>query len=193
MRPWTFLFAALTAVLCATLALVVRENRRLREQLVAMAATKARESGLEEGQVLGPVTLRDADGAPIAVRYEGEASGTVLLFHSSSCDACEATLPLWRRAVEETARFDVRVFCIQTDVTEGVPMALEGLPASLAVPLPPVGWLASLPAVPATLLVDDLGVLTRAWYGELDAEMAADMTGAIQALKPRTTAPSPQQ
>lgn len=191
MRPWTLLFAVLSVVLCATLALVVRQNRRLREQLTAMAAAKARASGLEEGQVLAPITLRDAAAARIKVRFEGEG-GTVLLFHSSSCDACEATRPLWRRAVEQAGRPDVRVLCIQTDVAEGAPIALEGLPASLAVPLPPAGWLATLPVVPATLLVDELGVLTRAWYGELDEEMALDMTGAIRALGFGATSPSPQ-
>lgn len=177
----------MTAALTLTLTLALRENRRLRDQLVTMAAARARAGGLEEGQVLAPIrlnsSLNSVTGTTVAVHFEGAGSGTLLLFHASSCDACEVTRPLWRRAIEEAARPDVRVFCVQTDGAEGALSALEGLPASLGVPLPPIGWLAALPAVPATLLVDDSGVLTRAWYGELDERTAQELSDAIAAIE----------
>src|SRR5262245_2317145 len=141
MRRWTLAFAVLTAALTLALALVVRENRRLREQLVSVVEAKARAAGLERGSVLTPFTLRDASGRELQLDFAGGYLGTVLLFHASACGACANTRPFWRSAIEEAARPDVRVLCIQTDVVEGAPLALEGLPASLAVPLPPVGWL----------------------------------------------------
>jgi len=190
MRWWTLAFAVLTAALTITLALVVRENRRLREDLVALAGAKARAAGLEPGKVLAPFTLRDAAGKEVHLDFAGEFLGTVLLFHASSCDACANSRAFWRSAIEQAARPDVRVLCIQTDVVDGAPLALEGLPASLAVPLPPVGWLAAIPAVPATLVVDERGALTRAWYRELDADTAQELAGAIAGLGGSASAPS---
>jgi hypothetical protein len=165
-------FALLAAVLALALLFEVRETRVLRATLAKVTESKARERGLEEGRALEPLRLLDASGAEVAVRFD-EAVGTVLLFHSSACGACEATAPRWRSALLEAARPDVRVVVAQTDGARAR-ADLEGLPASLAVPLPPQGWLAGLPAVPATLVLDAEGVLVRAWYGELgDAEREA--------------------
>src|SRR5262245_25230218 len=192
MRWWTLAFAALTAALTVALALVVRENRRLREQLVALTAARARAAGLDEGRVLAPFTLRDAAGKDVHLDFTGEFLGTVLLFHASSCDACANSRAFWHSAIEQAARPDVRVLCIQTDVVDGPPLALEGLPPSLAVPLPPAGWLAAIPAVPATLVVDERGALTRAWYRELDGETAQELARAIAGLGATASAPSPR-
>ena len=182
MRAWMLVFAALTAVLTVALAYVVRENGRLREQMVVLAETKAREAGLRTGQALEPFTLRDAAGKDVHLDFAGGFLGTVLLIHASGCEACENSRVFWRSAVEEAARPDVRVLCMQTDVRESSPLDIEGLPASLAVPLPPVGWLAALPVVPATLVVDEDGVLVRAWWGELDADTARELAGTIAGL-----------
>src|SRR5262245_18919841 len=183
MRGWTLVFAALTAALTIALAVVVRENRRLRENIVALAQAKARAAGFEEGKALAPFTLRDAAGKDVRLDFEGDAIGTVLLFHASACEACQNSRAFWRSALEEAARPDVRVLCVQTDVVEGsAPISIEGLPASLAVPLPPVGWLAALPVVPATLVTDEDGTLVRAWYGELDAGSAKELAGVIAGL-----------
>jgi hypothetical protein len=190
MRGWTLLFATLTAALSVALALELRENRRLRDDLLAMAAAKARASGLEPGQVLAPVTLHDASGLDVRLDFTGEVPGTVLLFHSSVCDACAISSAHWRSAIAQAARPDVRVVCLQTDVEHGAPLLLEGLPASLAVPLPPVGWLAAVPAVPATLVLDANGVLVRVWYGELDGGIAEELARTIAELDARAGATS---
>ena len=49
-------------------------------------------------------------------------------------------------------------------------------------PLPPLGWLAALPAVPATFVVDGGGTVVRSWYGELDGGTAGELPSAIVAL-----------
>jgi hypothetical protein len=190
MRGWLILFATLTAALSVALALERRENRRLREDLVALAAAKARASGIEPGQALAPFTLHDAAGSDVLTDFTGEFAGTVLLIHASSCDACAISSAHWRSAIDKAARPDVRVLCIQTDADVGTPLALEGLPASLAVPLPPVGWLGAIPAVPATLVLDENGVLVRVWYGELDTGIAEELTRTIAGLSALAAVPS---
>jgi len=190
MRWWTILFATLTAGLSVALAFELRENRRLRDDLVAMAAAKARAAGIEPGQALAPFTLHDAAGADVRVDFTGEFPGTVLLMHASGCDACANSSAHWRSAIEQAARPDVRVVCIQTDAEDGTPLSLEGLPASLAVPLPPVGWLGAIPAVPATLVLDENGVLVRVWYGELDAGIAQELSRTIAGLSALAGVPS---
>ena len=161
-----WIFALLTALLTAALYHEIRQNRVLRDALARMAELMARERGLEEGRALAAIELRDGAGAPVPVTFE-HSVGTVLLFHSGGCDACANTAPRWRSALAEAARPDLQIIVAQTD-GESTRIDLEGLPASLIVPLPPVGWHGNLPAVPATLVVDANGVLVRAWYGELD-------------------------
>lgn len=184
------LFAALTAALSVALALELRANRRLRAELVAMAAAKARASGIEPGQALAALTLHDGAGQDVRVDFTGELPGTVLLIHASSCEACASSSTHWRGAIEQAARPDVRVVCIQTDAESVAPLSLEGLPASLAVPLPPVGWIGALPAVPATLVLDENGVLVQVWYGEVDAGLAQELSRTIAGLSALAPGPS---
>jgi len=182
MRAWTFVFATLTALLCVAVACVVRENRRLHGQIARLVRASERAAALEVGDVLTPFTLRDGAGHDVAFDFDGGEVGSLLLFHASSCDACLATRAHWRQALERAARPDMRVLCIQTDAGEDAPLALEGLPPSLAVPLPPQGWLAAIPAVPATLVVDEHGRLTHAWYRQLDETMASELVEALARL-----------
>lgn len=176
----TVVFALLSAALTAALFVEIRENRALRTTLAKVTEMKARERGLVEGATLAPLELADAAGAPVRIEFQ-QAVGTVLLFHSGACDACAHTAPHWRSALLEAERPDLAVRVIQTDGAEAR-VDLEGLPASLVVPLPPVGWHANLPAVPATLLLDSAGVLVRAWYGELDEGERAELLAALRGL-----------
>ena len=73
------------------------------------------------------------------------------------------------------------MLCIQTDGAKER-VSHPGLPPSLAVPLPPEGWLAVLPAVPATLLVDAEGRLVRTWFGELDESSRRDLVRELLRL-----------
>ena len=169
----TIVFALLTALLTVALFLELRANRGLRVTLAKVTEDKARAGGIAEGRSLAPVQLLDPSGVAVPVGFDGFV-GTVLLFHAAGCGACEATAPRWRSALREAARPDVHVVVAQTDgATARIDLA--GLPASLAVPLPPEGWLAALPAVPATLVLDANGSLVRAWYGEL----GEDARGAL--------------
>ena len=173
-------FAVLTALLTAALFLQVRENHGLRTTLARVTESAARARGLEEGRVLAPLSLLDPSGDTVQVGF-GDFVGTVLLFHSAGCGACEATVPHWRSALLEAVRPDVHVVVAQTDGASAR-LDLEGLPASLAVPLPPEGWLAALPAVPATLVVDGNGLLVRAWYGELDQDARSALVETLARL-----------
>lgn len=104
-----------------------------------------------------------------------------MLFHSGGCDACASTAPRWRSALAEASRPDLALVVAQTDGESGR-VDLEGLPPSLVVPLPPDGWHAGLPAVPATLVVDTEGVLVQAWFGELDEAQRAELVRTLVAL-----------
>lgn len=181
-KSWALVFAALTLALGAAMVLLLRENGRLRERLAVLAAEKARAGGLELERPVAPIRLTDEAGGSVTVRFADEGVGTLLLVHAAGCDACAATSGRWREIVAAAERPDLRVVCVQTDAAEGAFRALDGLPASLAVPLPPSGWLAALPAVPATLLVDDRGVLVWAAYDALDDASARSLTEALASI-----------
>jgi hypothetical protein len=181
-KAWALVFAALTLALGAALVLLLRENGRLRERMAALAAEKARAGGLELERAVAPIRLTDDAGTSVTVRFADEGVGTLLLVHAAGCDACAATSGRWREIVAAAERPDVRVVCVQTDAAEGAFRALDGLPASLAVPLPPSGWLAALPAVPATLLVDDRGVLVWAAYDALDDASERSLRAALASI-----------
>jgi len=176
----TLLFAGLTAVLTVGLTLQIRETRRLAALLREVTEMKAQRSGIEEGRPLAPLELLDSTGARVRVTFT-EAVGTLLLFHSGGCDACTQTAPRWRAALAEAGRPDVAVVVAQTDGVSGR-IDLEGLGTSLSVPLPPVGWHAGLPAVPATLVIDSQGVLVRAWYGALDEPQRTELVDTLTRL-----------
>jgi len=182
MRGATLLFAVLTAALSIALAFQLAENRRLHDEILTLAEAQGRAAGIEPGQALAPFTVRDAAGRTVLVDFADRFAGTVLMFHAATCDACASTAPHWRSALEQAARPDVRFLCIQTDGAETGPLALDGLPASLAVPLPPINWLARLPAVPATMVLDTDGRVLNCWYGELEAVAAQELLHAIVAL-----------
>lgn len=174
------MFALLTAALTVALFVEIEENRALRTTLAQVTAMKARERGLAEGTTLAPLELLDRSGARKRLEFQ-EAVGSVLLFHSGSCNACAHTAPRWRSALLEAERPDLAVWVVQTDGADAR-VDLEGLPPSLVVPLPPAGWHANLPAVPATLLLDSAGVLVRAWYGELDEDGQGELLSALRSL-----------
>lgn len=176
----TLLFALLCVALSLALVLQQRETRRLRHELVRMTEARASARGLAPGAPLAPIELLDAAGTRVQVDFRA-AVGTVVLFHAGACDACAHTAPHWRSALLEAARPDLAVFVAQTD-GEAARVDLEGLPPSLAVPLPPVGWPADLPAVPATLVIDAEGVLVRAWYGELGEAERAEFVATLARL-----------
>ena len=176
----TLLFAGLTALLTVALFLEIRHGRQLEAALRDLTATKARQGGIEEGRVLAPLELLDGQGTRVKVAFT-EAVGTVLLFHSAGCGACANTAPRWRQALTEAARPDLAVVVAQTDGT-AARADLEGLPASLSVPLPPVGWHANLPALPATLVLDSEGRLVRAWYGQLEDETQRELVDVLSGL-----------
>jgi len=182
MTRWTLLFAALTAALTVGLFLVVRQNGDLRRNLEVLAAAKGRANGFDLGQRLAPVRLEDAAGESVTVRFDEGALGTLVLVHASSCDACAATAPRWGQAIAAADRPDVRVLCLRTDADGSDPGTLAGLPPSLAIPLPPSGWPAALPAVPATLLLDHEGRLVWSAFGELSENDSDALSGAIRAV-----------
>lgn len=95
----------------------------------------------------------------------GEPSPVLLLVSSKSCDACEAARPAWAEAALVAQDAGVRVLELVLDTT---PDALEG--AELPYPRLAAGddaWSLSrrIPGVPAAILVDVDGTVSRAFYG----------------------------
>ncbi len=168
--PFTAFLVLACLVLASLVVALTLQNRSLKAQLVR-AAIAAAPPQFKAGDVVSPFTVTADSGEEKAIAFgEGETK-TVLLVFSSTCPACEDTLPAWTTLVRDvpSAR-GVRVVGIQTDRLEANAAAPAAMTA--AYPFPVYGYrrkspdpLAKVPFIPAAIVVDSKGVVVDARFG----------------------------
>ena len=179
-RSWERAFSIFLMVACAALAVLVlllaQQNRRLKSQLSTMLTPQMPPEALKEGDVLPPLALLDDGGNRIVLDFEGLGERTLLLFFSPDCPACRETMPVWSALLRERSP-RVRVSGIRLGAgMEDSP----NLPFAVYTPEDGGNSLAGkIPFVPATALLDDGGAVERVWYGMLDEEKQAALTGIL--------------
>lgn len=167
-------------VACAALAVLVlllaMQNRRLKEQVSTLLTPQMPPEALQEGQVLEPLALLDDGGNRVVVNFEGLGERTLLLFFSPDCPACRETIPVWSVMLQNQPPA-VRVIGVRLGAEmEDVP----NLPFGVYSPEDGGKSLAGkIPFVPATVLLDDKGLIERVWYGMLDEEKQAELSDIL--------------
>lgn len=166
-RFGTFLAAASVALAVLVILLAV-QNRGLKEDLSACRGSHSMPSdALAEGERLDPFPVFDPDGNPKILEFD---SGThVLLVYSSTCPACEETLPVWNAWLDAGAFGRAVPRAVRTDPpSAGTPSAPS--PAALRLPIHLVDRSGNNPLrrvylVPCTLVVGPGGTVRLAIYG----------------------------
>jgi len=174
MRFTTLITLACLGLLAVDVGLVLK-NRALEERVASLtrAVYAAERPSLIEGQEFPRISASDANGEPISITGSKEHTATLLLVSADACDACESVRPLWRRVAELAAGSHLRVIELVVDVG---PEGLQGRDAPY--PLIAAGddvWslTARMPGVPGAILIDEQGVVQRAFYGKDHDGLAA--------------------
>jgi len=162
--------------LCVLVTLLAKQNRELKTELVRVTVPPAPDT-LSVGKVMRPLDLIARDGAAFSLKFGSGQPATLVLVVSGGCGHCEKMLPLYDEVIAKVNNLKLRVVAIQTDAKK--PADLEPIPATLTAYLPAEGgksWLKELNVVPAAFLVDQAGVITHEWLGEiLDSDRDAFM------------------
>jgi peroxiredoxin len=167
-EPFTAFLMIACVVLAGLVIALTMQNRSLKTRM-AHASGPAPDQ-FKMGDVISPIVVVDDSGTAKTIKFgEGERR-TVLLVFSSHCPACRETLPVWRDMFKAPAASGVRVVGIQTDRLDANPSQPGEMAASY--PFPVYGYkrpekdpLEKVPFIPAAIVVDTNGVVTRAWFG----------------------------
>jgi len=161
-------------VACVALAVLVfllaMQNRQLKQALT-FALTDIPADALTHGDTLEPPALIDDLGQVQNVDFGGEREQTLLLVFSSTCPACEETLPIWSEMIPEyMGRPELQIVGIQLD--RPAPDDEPGSLVTEAFPFPVLGVttegyeaLRRIPFIPAAILIDPAGTVEKTWYG----------------------------
>ena len=182
-------FVAFLVIACVALAIIAfllaRQNRALKAQLSAKYAAESQPAdGLKAGDVIQPFSVNDAVGVKSTVEFGRGEAKTILLVFSSTCPACQQTLPMWKPALGSEIPGTVHVVAVQTDPNSSAPVPM-GLPFPIyTLDESATDLLTKVPSVPATVIVDAEGVVTNVWFGVPTTEQKDLLQHALDASKP---------
>lgn len=167
-------FTVFLMIACAALAVLVvvlaRENRSLKRELAHLPALHPptpRADELKIGDSIGAVTLIDASGARTELTFDAPSRRTLVLVYSQGCHICDEMKPIWARHVPARPPAGLRVLAVCTDRPQDFdPAKAEGIPCDrFALANAPATAFVRLRMIPATLLLDDHGVVQGLWWG----------------------------
>jgi hypothetical protein len=108
------LFLGVACVVLAVLTLLLAwQNRGLKTRLAA-AMNAPPPGGLQIGDTVGPFGVLNAAGQETRVAFDGQAD-TLLFVFSSTCAACQETIPKWNRLLAKGVPKTINILGIQTD------------------------------------------------------------------------------
>ena len=183
-------YAAFLLVACVALSAIVVglavQNRSLKRRLSDVySAHGSGQPEFKAGDVFPLLTVVADTGESKTISFGQGETRTVLLVFSSSCHACEDTLPIWRKILASPPAAGVRVIGIQTDRLDANPAAPVELAASF--PFPVFGHrrggddpLAKVPYIPAAIVVDAKGVVVKTWVGVPGDDAIEDLKAELR-------------
>jgi hypothetical protein len=178
-------FVAFLVVACVGLAvlatLLARQNRDLKERLASDGRYAARQAeALKPGDLVKPFPVIDASGRESTIGFgEGESS-TILLVYSTTCPACQEAIPRWKAVLGSTPPTAVRILALERDrldpARSAAALVLPALPfPAYTVESSGTELAKKLPFIPATVVLDDKGIVTHAWFGALTREKEEEL------------------
>ena len=176
------LFLAGASVVLAILVVALGiQNHRLKQQL---ADEHAESPVLERGASLEPVRLVDPDGQPGTMADASDGARTLWLFFTPTCPACRSTLPVWSDLARSLEPDAPRVLGVNL-ARPGSPGNEELVTVDLGFPVYGIDHEASsglsrITHVPATVILDADGRVERAWFGQLDDGLLAELLAALE-------------
>ena len=178
-------------LLSALVVLLAVQNRALHTELTeALTHVVPDAPRLSPGDLVDPITVFDDTGATLGLDWSANSRAVVLVF-SSTCPACQETLPIWDDlATRIEDRGNVRVIGLQLDRPDpgtgeaaAEPAGVWSFPVYGILRADNESFLDLVPVIPGTFVIDARGAVREAHYGvpdeaALDAVIAALQPGA---------------
>lgn len=175
----TFLMIACLA-LAVLVVLLARQNRELKTEIAEIISGMPAAHGVEAGDPLGAMTLRDETGSDVPLEFAGGEQATVLLVFSTHCPACQETIPLWSETFAAASESTARVLAVQLDEpTDDAGVVLPVPVYHLNRELSPA--MEGIPYIPATIVLDGRGIVERIWFGVPEEEAITSLNAVIGA------------
>ena len=182
-RSFTIFLVFACVALSVEVALLIRKNRSLEKRISQVIAAE-KVVTLMPGDEFEPVALVDESGEEMLLDFGYGQPKSLLLMFTMGCAACEETFPVWSEIVPAASIPGLRVVAIRLDNRD----ALEEEAANI-LPFPVHSVVAGeetllrkVSHVPATLLLDEFGVVESVWSGVLTPEKAEDLDATIAAI-----------
>jgi hypothetical protein len=126
----------------------------------------------------------DASGVKSTIGFGEGESKTILLVYSATCPACQETIPRWKALLGATPPGAVRILGLEKEhrnpATSAAALVVPALPfPTYTAERSGMELAKKLPFVPATVILDDKGVVTRAWFGVPNQEEEAELLRVI--------------
>ena len=165
-----FLIAACVA-LCGLVIALAMQNRTLKARVgeleTAVAAAGVPTDVLKPGDALAPFDLVAASGEKIRLPFDGTGTRTLLLVFSSTCPACQETVPVWNRLLADGPPNGLRVVGVQTDLAGGAAAEVATFPVYGFDGARPDA-LKKVPFIPCSAVLDEKGKVAWVTFGALD-------------------------
>lgn len=173
-KAYTTFVTIACAVLCALLLRAHSANQSL-QRTFSEAIEKVGSAGLAVGEHIESLTVAGLrSDEPIVepsdlLEFGDGRSGTLLFLMSGGCDTCTFSIPYFARLASLAEPHGLVSVGVQLDATGEVGLKYDGLsgfPVVAALDSSRT-WLRRVPIVPAIVVVDSRGVVTRTYFGEL--------------------------
>jgi hypothetical protein len=174
-------------VLSVLVILLAVQNMRLKSELSEQFAGPMKDA-LQKGEKLAGLTLVGENGTTGPLEFGQGEERTLLLVFSVHCPACEQTFPIWEELVSEVhGTPGLRMVAVQTDLAGED----ESHPSGTLPPAFPFGIfgvdyeasdaMAKIPYIPATIILDNQGVVEAVWFGMPEGDQIGEIREALGA------------
>jgi peroxiredoxin len=155
---------ALVATLILSNVLLLIQNLKLRSQLESRSPT-----AVKEGEKVGPVFAKDLSGNIVSIKYDGTGQKRVLLFFSTTCPYCHKQFPYWKKILSEVDQSQYKVTALTTESdADAIRKYIHAMDCDqlevLSIP-PDAAQRYKFIMTPITLVINQNGVVERAWTG----------------------------
>jgi hypothetical protein len=166
---------------CFALAVLVLflawQNRKLKEEIAELMIPQIPPTALKQGDSMEPLNFIDEAGKDTLLGF-GEGK-TLLLIFSPQCPACIETIPVWNDMLQEapaaTRIAGLRLAAeVESTVITRFPIYTPTDDGS--------GLAGRIPYIPATLLIDEHGIIEWVKYGALTDEDVETLSEILEGL-----------
>lgn len=161
---FTIFLAVFCAGLSAEVVLLVRKTGNLEQKLaLAMAGAPT----IRPGDAFGPFTVVDEFGESTLIEFGEDQPETLLLAFNHECDACDEAFPLWNEVIPVAISNALRVVPIHLGLEDGHSDGESHALPVQAFSISPADMepFRKIARIPATLLLNNEGVVEHAWSG----------------------------